>query len=1488
MRVHARFWMTLSISLALLLGIMTLAVQPVAAADIIVDTLDDEENNDGNCSLREALESANTDTGIDACTAGNGADTITFSVSGVISVSDSLKALEIEYNAEGTTINGEGKIVLDGGGGAYSGIIIKTSDNRVEGLAIQNFGYNGIYVNGKGYKADNNEIVDCYIGTDGSVASGNYNGIYVNSVIDTGSGVNGILIQDNVLSGNALNAGAYISAAHNVQVLSNTVGLNKVGTAALPNKLGIYMQDVQTSTVAYNLVSGNLWNGIFLSTTTNILLDQNFVGTNVSGTLAIPNTTNFYGTAGVYAWRSMTLTLQENLISGNAKYGVFLQEVTYASLVGNKVGTDADGQNGLGNGRVASATTDRDGITLQDSEHVTIGGPDAADRNLISHNGRAGVFIDRSDHNVIQNNYIGTDAAGTGDLGNGDDTGGVANAAAGIYVVDGSDHNVIQDNHIAYNYIGVRFSGNPDAPYLYLPPMSNAVMTNTIIHSDQYGVSSRATHRNTAPYVTPATGDNVFQSNVITDSSSVGVYNWGASPHIVANVIESNGSVGIVNLVYFGDDDAAVYADDLLSMPVIDGDNQIQSNGYGGIASHDTMPHNHDTLVDDNTFVNNGGESHILQTWFGAVEVISDGVSIGAGLAVTITGKGHTAAETCEYGDCYGTVTDTTPGDYIIWGPTSDEPSHAAEANIAYDNVERDQDNTTTWFEVIEYEVSWQGDWVTYTPHLVQAGGMYEAVRVFAFDDMTTTAEVADDVNLETCVMTGILSDTSSSLCRYQIVQLNVLQSDEDSDDDGIPDDQEGNGDADGDGIPDYLDDDSDNDDIPDSVECPGGVCPDTDGDGIPDYLDEDSDNDGIPDAVECPGGVCPDADGDGIPDYLEPNDRDTDDDGLPDNEDDDDDGDGIPTLDEGSGDTDGDGIPDYLDPTNDDPNADADRDGILDRVECPDYPSVCPDSDGDGIYDYMDYDDDNDGIPTIDEDVDGDGDPTNDDTDSDGIPDYLEPNNRDTDDDGDPDNEDPDDDGDGTDTIDEYDEDGDGIPDDTDGDGIPDYLDPTNEDADGDADGDGLLDREECPNGPICEDTDGDGVPDYMDEDDDGDGINTIDEYDEDNDGVPDDTDGDGIPDYLDPSDTDTDLDDDGIPDADECPGGAPCRDSDGDGLPDYNDPDDDNDGLLTKNETYDGDADPTNDNTNVDTEDPDIPDYLDPDDDGDAIPTILEHADPNDDGDPADAWDTDGDGTADYQDADDDGDGIPTAEECDYGDVCPDTDGDGIPDHMDGDSDGDGVSDMEEAGCTDTNGDGQADSCPAELPDNDEDGTPDYLDPDYPTDGGATGDGGDSDGDGISDQDELGDPEDPTDTDKDGVPDYLDPVTYGISLLADAQGTVQAGGSVSYTHTLSNLVALTQTVNLTATLPSTYTFTLAPMVVELLPNMVVPVTVTVQVPSDVISGTEFTAVVAATAQYGVTRTVSVEDMTRVLAEESGPPVIYLPLVMRGATTTP
>jgi CSLREA domain-containing protein len=57
-------------------GLTGAAASSTPATVIAVTTTEDELNSDGDCSLREAVQAANTDTAVDACPAGSGKDTI--------------------------------------------------------------------------------------------------------------------------------------------------------------------------------------------------------------------------------------------------------------------------------------------------------------------------------------------------------------------------------------------------------------------------------------------------------------------------------------------------------------------------------------------------------------------------------------------------------------------------------------------------------------------------------------------------------------------------------------------------------------------------------------------------------------------------------------------------------------------------------------------------------------------------------------------------------------------------------------------------------------------------------------------------------------------------------------------------------------------------------------------------------------------------------------------------------------------------------------------------------------------------------------------------------------------------------------------------------------------------------------------------------------------------------------------------------------------
>lgn len=82
MEIIGRRVLARSVGLFGVLGVLLFLAQAQTthAATITVNTTDDELNSDGDCSLREAIEAANTDSAVDACTSGSGADVLTLPV----------------------------------------------------------------------------------------------------------------------------------------------------------------------------------------------------------------------------------------------------------------------------------------------------------------------------------------------------------------------------------------------------------------------------------------------------------------------------------------------------------------------------------------------------------------------------------------------------------------------------------------------------------------------------------------------------------------------------------------------------------------------------------------------------------------------------------------------------------------------------------------------------------------------------------------------------------------------------------------------------------------------------------------------------------------------------------------------------------------------------------------------------------------------------------------------------------------------------------------------------------------------------------------------------------------------------------------------------------------------------------------------------------------------------------------------------------------
>jgi hypothetical protein len=230
-----------------------------------------------------------------------------------------------------------------------------------------------------------------------------------------GSTVRGLAV-GNFVGFNAGGSGIRLSSGNHF-VRGNFVGTNAAGTTAVPNGTGVTIFSADNiiggvSPADRNVLSGNVLEGISLSggTAHDNIIQGNHVGTNAAGTAALPNT----------------------------RHGILNQGV--GTIVGGSGGGTGTAPSGIGN-----------------------------PANLISGNVFGGVWVT---HNLsmILGNRIGTDAAGTGALGNG--------FGVGLEREDNTIGGVLpgEGNVIAFNRIGVVLAGSTGG--IRNPVRGNSIHSN--------------------------------------------------------------------------------------------------------------------------------------------------------------------------------------------------------------------------------------------------------------------------------------------------------------------------------------------------------------------------------------------------------------------------------------------------------------------------------------------------------------------------------------------------------------------------------------------------------------------------------------------------------------------------------------------------------------------------------------------------------------------------------------------------------------------------------------------------------------------------------------------------------------------------------------------------------------------------------------------------------------------------------------------------
>lgn len=447
-------------------------------------------NDSGAGSLRDAITSANSNTGQDIIEfniGGAGVHTIKPTtqfpdITGPV-VIDGYSQPGAARNTAATSDNAVLKIEIDGSLAASPlklHFTSASSGSEVRGIVLNHA--DGILLD----TGSHNDTIDGnFLGTDptGMVASGT-----MNLVIDAESGVlheiGGIAPAARNVIANGSSLGVFLNAGNSNHVQGNFIGVAADGATAIGNGGGILLASENHDTIGGNTAeSGNVVSGNHAPPTTvsdrsfavqvtgpQNLIQGNLIGTDATGARAVPNA----GTGLILvAPLGRANDVIGNTISGNRDDGMEISAIgtaagdTAEAITNNFIGTDSSGAHALGNGG--------SGLVLQGTGNTVNG-------NVISANALHGVDVHADGQDVLRGNFVGTDSTGGGNLGNGGDgiriefalgnvIGGTAAGAANIIAFNGGN--------------GVTVGIQPSQT---IKPINNRITANSIFSNGHLGI----------------------------------------------------------------------------------------------------------------------------------------------------------------------------------------------------------------------------------------------------------------------------------------------------------------------------------------------------------------------------------------------------------------------------------------------------------------------------------------------------------------------------------------------------------------------------------------------------------------------------------------------------------------------------------------------------------------------------------------------------------------------------------------------------------------------------------------------------------------------------------------------------------------------------------------------------------------------------------------------------------------------------------------
>ncbi len=564
------------------LGYSTLFLNAITTVEYVVTT----ENDSGAGSLRAAF------TYLDDNTA---------SVSSLMSFQSAVSTIapasglpDIRKNVTIDGDNGSGLVRLNGSGsGNADGLWFKagSEDSVVRNLVVTNFANAGIRI-----EASRILVESSFVGlTEAGVAASNGTGILV-----SGSGVSACTIgaagAGNVISGN-IGSGVRIDAGASATFVSNIIGLNAAGNAAIANGGdGVVIDSAGAVIIGGtgagdgNTVSGNLGRGIFDTGAISVLtVIGNLIGTDLSGTSGLGN-----GSSGIVISDAAQAVIKGNVVSANGGYGIEIAAGSSGNILQkNVIGLDASTVGVLGNGLSGIAITGASTLN-------TLGGTGVG--NLIAGNGVHGIHLfAASTGTSIIDNTIGL---------KGDGLAGAGNALHGIFV-EGSAGNVLDGNTVSANFgDGIRVRG------------ANAT-GNTIVAN------------NVGTTVDGVSGRGNFKVGIRLEGVS-GATIGGSSP-LDANTVSANAEEGILITA----DSGVGSADVVIRSNRVGTDTSgsiALGNGSAGVRIDGTG--SDDALIVGNLVSGNVGSGIVVENGANGAQIVSNAVGTNAALSAAIANGG--------------------------------------------------------------------------------------------------------------------------------------------------------------------------------------------------------------------------------------------------------------------------------------------------------------------------------------------------------------------------------------------------------------------------------------------------------------------------------------------------------------------------------------------------------------------------------------------------------------------------------------------------------------------------------------------------------------------------------------------------------------------------------------------------------------------------------------------------------------------------------